>query len=630
DTKGCVVGILGTAEDITERKQAEDKLHQAHIELHQFKTTLDITLDSVLMFDAETLKFFYVNQGAINQLGYSQQELLQMTLFDLDAQVSVEGHYVVSVASYKLAPVQRYETQHRHKNGQLVAVEVFIQYISIEKQKDRFVAIVRDITERKHTEEKLRHAKEAAEVANRAKSTFVANMSHELRTPLNGILGYTQILIRDKSLTEKQKQGIEIINRSGEHLLMLINDILDLSKIEAGKLDVVAHDFCLPEFLENIIELIKMRAEQKNISFKYKTLNNLPIGVHADEKRLRQILLNLLSNAIKFTDQGGVCFRVRYQHNMMCCEIEDTGSGISESELEAIFMPFQQVGDKSRHMEGTGLGLFISQRLVTMMGGCLNVNSTLNQGSCFWFEIPMIEVPYFNHHRPSQPIISGYRSTHQLPFKILVVDDSQPNRAVLVNLLSELGFELAEATNGLEALERAHHLLPDLILMDLVMPIMDGFELARQLRQAEPPLNQVIIIANSASVFDFHQSDSLAAGCNAFLAKPIRAEALLALLQQHLPLEWINEEPTLVPAETQDPVENFNNLLRPSAAQTEALLRRVMSGNIRKIMAQIDQLEQENPQLSAFCQIARQLIKNFEMNKLKKFLQADPIGDSDT
>jgi signal transduction histidine kinase len=248
-----------------------------------------------------------------------------------------------------------------------------------------------EIAKRKLVEEQLRQSKELAESANHAKSAFLANMSHELRTPLNGILGYTQILNRDKSLTEQQQKGIQIIHRSGEHLLTLINDILDLSKIEADKLELMPTECNLRSFLQYFVDIFEMKAVEKGIKLIYQSLSKLPSIANVDQKILRQVLLNLLSNAIKFTKTGQVTFKVNFQANLnlISFEIEDSGEGIAADNLEKIFLAFQQVGKQSHHIEGTGLGLSISKKLVKIMGGELHVESELNVGSRFWFAIPL-------------------------------------------------------------------------------------------------------------------------------------------------------------------------------------------------------------------------------------------------
>ncbi|NJO15365.1 MAG: response regulator [Thioploca sp.] len=450
-------------------------------------------------------------------------------------------------------------------------------------------------------------------------------MSHELRTPLNGILGYTQILSRDRTLTEKQREAIQIIYRSGEHLLTLINDILDLSKIEAGKLELHVADFALPEFLQDIVDLFNMRSQQKGITFYYAALSPLPLAVHADEKRLRQILLNLLSNAVKFTQQGQVSLKVIYSNHRACFEVEDTGEGISAADRETIFLPFRQLSQQHNLIEGTGLGLSISKHLVEIMDGQLYVESILGQGSLFWFEITLPEAQTTPKlPRLNSPTIRGYRrridQTHtdmkNKPFILLIVDDKWANRQVLVNLLSELGFQVLEADNGKTALELARQNQPDLIITDLMMPTMDGFELTQQIRQIES-LQNTVVIAASASVFEHHRRQSIQAGCSEFIAKPINTQDVLDLLSHYLLLDWIYEEsiPTTPITTVITPA------IKPSTAQMATLFKLVMSGKVQKIIEYTTQLEQQDPSLLPFAQEIRYLAKKFEMNQLRALLK---------
>ncbi len=654
DSSGNVMGILITFEDITERKLAEIELKrsrvaekQANIELNQFKTTLDMTLDAVLMRDAETSQFIYANQGAVKKLGYSQQELLQMTPLSLNPKHTTESlHELMAPLVEGTQTSTIFETVIPHKNGTLIPVEIFNQYIQLPGQINRFISIARDITERKQAEKELLKAKEAAEqakleaeIANSAKSAFLANMSHELRTPLNGILGYTQILSRDKSLTPKQKEGIDIIQRSGEYLLTLINDILDLSKIEAGKVELNPTDFHFGEFIQGITDLFQMRAKQKGIAFNYEPLSHLPTGIRADEKRLRQILLNLLSNAIKFTDLGGVTLKVGVveegqrvmdtraitdNHLPMIkirFQLEDTGTGIAADELEKIFLPFQQVGNNQSHQaEGTGLGLAITKKLVEVMGGELHVNSTLGQGSTFWIVLEVVEVSNLVRKsiQAEQPVITGFEG---LSRQILVVDDKWENRSVLVNLLTPLGFQTQEAGDGQECLDKALQSPPDLILIDLVMPIMDGFEATRQLRKI-PKFKDLPIIAASASVFDLDKQESLDAGCSDFIGKPIRVEILLEKLTIHLGLTWIYERESFAKIAGDNANRHTSEGLSPttlegpSPEQAAALFDLAMMGDIGGIIEQLEQLEQSDEQLVPFCRFIRQLAKNFDEEQI--------------
>ncbi|MEH2324693.1 MAG: ATP-binding protein [Nostoc sp.] len=355
----------------------------------------------------------------------------------------------------------------------------------------------------------LAEAKEKADSANLAKSEFLANMSHELRTPLNGILGYAQILQNAEPLTEQGKKGIDIIYQCGNHLLNLINDVLDLAKIEARKLELHPVDVYFPAFLEGIAEMMRVRASQKGIPFTYQPDSDLPPGITVDEKRLRQVLINLLGNAIKFTDKGGVTFRVKihkleteiYQIRF---QVEDTGVGISPSGLTKIFQPFEQVGDLNKQAEGTGLGLAISQQIVTLMDSSLNVESQLGKGSTFWFEVELTEAKDWatSLRTTQQGKILGFEGSKR---QVLVVDDRWENRSVLVSFLEPLGFVVIDVNNGREGLAKAQEIVPDLIITDLMMPEMDGYEMLRHLREI-PELKDVPAIASSASVFESNQT----------------------------------------------------------------------------------------------------------------------------
>jgi signal transduction histidine kinase/DNA-binding NarL/FixJ family response regulator len=480
------------------------------------------------------------------------------------------------------------------------------------------------VEERTH---ELKEAKLTADAANHAKSDFLANMSHELRTPLNGILGYAQILARTAS-DEKQQRGIDIIYQCGSHLLTLINDILDLSKIEARKLELQPVPFYLPALLQSVVEICRIKAEQKGIEFIYQPPDNLAMGIVADEKRLRQVLINLLGNAIKFTDKGSVTFKVEMllgDITNLRFQIQDTGIGMSPQQLEKIFLPFEQVGDSKRQSEGTGLGLTISQRFVELMGSQIQVESQLGVGSKFFFNIECAIAPDWvqaNSVTPSGTII-GYAgvdatSAKENRKKILIVDDRWENRSVIVNLLQPLGFEVIEASNGEEGLEKIASDRPDMIICDLAMPVMDGWEMLKQLRQSET-LRDAIVIVSSASVFEIDRQKSLDAGGNDFLAKPVQADELYAALAKQLQLDWVYTDTKL--KLTVDTAASATTIIIPPISDLKVLFEHVETGYFRGIREELDRLAQLDEQYQPFIQELRKLVKGFNIQTVRHFLQ---------
>ncbi len=465
-------------------------------------------------------------------------------------------------------------------------------------------------------------SKEAAEQANRAKSEFLANMSHEFRTPLNGILGYAQILKQDNHLTQLQQDGLNAIHESGIHLLNLINDVLDLSKIEAQKMDLYEIDFNFSNFLQNITGIAQVQAEKKELAFLLEKLTPLPSGVRADDKRLRQVLLNLLSNAVKFTERGRVTLRVgvtvEHKHSpTLRFEVEDTGVGISPDQITKAFTPFEQVAAKSSDVEGTGLGLTISRQLVEMMGGQLQLKSWVGRGSTFWFEIPLkMARGDVQEDRVDARLIAGYQGPRQ---KVLIVDDKAHNRAFLVDLLAPLGFQVAEAADGGAGVAQARKLRPNVILMDPVMPEKDGFTAVREIRQ-HPALKNVLIIALSASVFDEHRQQSIEAGCNTFLPKPVDTQQLLQQLRAHLDLEWIYQEVENTAAAPDKPAPA--QVTPPPPDEIEILFDLAMKGSMAELEDRAAHLEQLGAPFQPFADKLRNLARNFEDEQILSLVES--------
>jgi signal transduction histidine kinase/CheY-like chemotaxis protein len=466
----------------------------------------------------------------------------------------------------------------------------------------------------------LKKSKRAADAANQAKSELLSNMSHELRTPLNGILGYAQILGRSKQWGEPEQRGIQIIHQCGTHLLTLINDILDLAKIEARKLELVPAALHFPSFLEDIVELIRIRAEAKDIEFHYEPDDALPAGIQVDEKRLRQVLINLLGNAVKFTDRGYVTLRVgsiatAADHTVQLrFRVVDTGVGIAPDDMQKIFQAFEQVGEQRRQTEGTGLGLSISQQIVQLMGGRIQAQSQLGEGSEFHFEI---EVPVTTDWSPLQTTAGGHIVGYIGPRRhLLIIDDRWQNRAVLLNLLEPLGFVLSTAEDGQAGLEQMRRHRPDLVITDVAMPVMDGLVMVRQLR-ADADLRSLKVIVSSASVAQLDQQISLGAGGNDFLPKPVDVNHLFSLLEKHLELTWIHEETT--PSASLQPPSDV--LVPPPASDLQTWLDLVQEGRLKKLIETAEQLGQQEPRYQPWVQQITQLARQFQSEQLEELLQ---------
>jgi signal transduction histidine kinase/CheY-like chemotaxis protein len=490
------------------------------------------------------------------------------------------------------------------------------------KRMEQLAAIDR---ERKEAEAARETALAEAVALARQRSQFLAQMSHELRTPLNAIIGYAHLLGRDRQqLTERQASGLESIHESGQHLLTLINDILDLARVEAGKMSLHPAAVNLATFLQVLANIMRVKAEEKGLGFGYALAPGLPAAVTIDETRLRQVLLNLLGNAVKFTDSGKVSLRVlpappndeteSPDTARLRFEVADTGIGMTAQQLARIFQPFEQVATTQRREGGTGLGLAISQQLVHLMGGKIDVTSEPGKGSTFWFEITVPVATSAPAAVAPQETLAGYEGERK---RLLVVDDVPQNRAMMLDLLQDAGFIVAAATNGLECLVLLDSFKPDLVLMDVMMPVMDGNETTRQIRRM-PGWGNIPIVAVTASAGAEDEHKSVEAGANAFLAKPVDHDLLLHTIGKLLSLTWTTAQPASQPSAPGDADDNA--MVAPPAEEIEALWQLAQIGNMRKIREQAAYLQGLDPAYAPFASRLDALAQGYHSKQLAAFV----------
>ena len=561
DAEGQIVKWFGTCTDIDDHKRAEAELRKMRKELElrvaartddlvhtnaelmeqiaertrvekalrKAINALDAMRDGVFMFNAETFQFSHVNQGAIQQTGYSRDELLNMTPLD------IKPEFTESIFRSMVAPLiagtcasHTFTTIHRRKDGIDVPVEIVLQYVSDEGREPRFVAMVRDITERKRMEVELEQARDQALESARLKSEFLANMSHEIRTPLNGVIGMTGLLLNTR-LTPQQRNYAEIAQRSGESLLMIINDILDFSKIEAGKMHLEIVDFDLNTVLENVGALLAERAHAKNLELVVSVDLHLPTALQGDPFRLIQILTNLANNAVKFTEQGEVVLRTKRIEETASVvtvrfEVSDTGIGMTPGEQARLFQAFSQADSSTtRKYGGTGLGLAICAQLIKLMGGEIGVASEPGKGSLFWFTARLAKQSADTQNRlPSRTDLRGLR--------VLIVDDNATNRFILHEQITAWQMRNGSAENGAHALEvlqaAAGRGEPyDLAILDMQMPGMDGLSLARAIK-ADPRIARTVLILLTSMLQSSLPDEAKEAGIAACLSKPARQSEL--------------------------------------------------------------------------------------------------------
>jgi PAS domain S-box-containing protein len=623
---GEIIAAMLVAQDITPRVIAEAALRESE---ERYRLLFERAGEAILIMAASEDtggRILEANTAAAAMHGYTVEELRGMALLDLDAP---------EVALATQGNIRRIgdgewiegETMHMRRDGQRFPVEYAAGPLDLGRR--RFlITFMRDITERKRGEEALRKAKDTADAASRAKSAFLANMSHEIRTPMNAILGYTQLLQRDPKMTPSQRQSVEVISRSGEHLLSLINDVLEMSKIEAGHRRVTRAEVDLTALLDDLERMFRLRAEAKRLTFEILRAPDLPRSVMADEGKLRQVLVNLLGNAVKFTERGGVTARIIVQRRpegdaQIVAEIEDTGPGIDPEEAVGLFRPFAQARVGILAQGGTGLGLALSREFARLMGGDITVQSHIGQGSVFRLQIPVEIGAVSTTYVPPPPRgrVMGVAGEERRR-RILLVDDDEDNRSWTQRLLAQMGFDIREATNGVEALARFDEWRPHLVLMDMNMPVMDGYAAIRAIR-SRPSGRGTAIVAVTASAFDEERDAIFEAGADGWLRKPCLEGELLEEIRKQLGIEYhyaqasATERPSLLPTLMTHSHEYVQALPVPLVS---ALREAVQVADYERLTELLLQIPIEH---AAVAEALRELVDRYEYEELDAILRGE-------
>lgn len=620
-------------QDITQRKQAEESLRR-------YERVVSATTDSMCLLDCN-YTYQLVNQAYLTLhgkqadeiIGHSVQEILGTELFETLLKPRLDQCLLGEVINHQMW--LDYPTVGR----QFIGI-TYSPYFETDNTISGLVVSIRNLTDLKQVELELQRAKEAAEVANRAKSLFLASMSHELRTPLNVMLGFTQVMNRDASLSSEQRENLQIISRSGHHLLALINDVLDLSKIEAGRLTLDESSFDLINLLRSLLEMFYQKTESKGLKLSLQIASDVPQYIRADPNKLRQVLINLLGNAIKFTHKGSVSLNVDRKQDMgkseqkkelhqftdLSFEVSDTGAGIAPDEINSIFDAFVQTQAGKVAPEGTGLGLAISRKFVQLMGGDITVRSTLSEGSTFRFKIP-VRLALASDVTPTQPQrqVMGL-APGQPPYRILVADDQAENRQLLVKLLTPLGLEVQEAKNGEEAVILWQQWQPHFIWMDIRMPQMDGYEATQRIRSRVEG-HATIIIALTAHASSSDQILALSSGCDDFISKPVQEETLFAKMAEYLGLRYVyaqNDQPLVTSHDdhlsAQADVLTSQNLSVMPLDWITQLNQAAQLCDDEEIFHLIEQIPSEQASLIAHL---NRLTHDFQFQPIVKLTQAD-------
>ncbi|MBS4098770.1 MAG: response regulator [Sulfuricella sp.] len=600
------------------RRHAAEQERQSDVR-RENELAFSAMAEGALITDAEGT-ILWVNDAFCTIYGYLRDEVIGRNPRILKSGRHDAAAYGQLWQQLKNVGYWRGELWNRRKSGEVFPEEISIRALrGHDGQIRRYISIFSDITERKRTDDELKKyrehleelvrqrteeltvARDQAEAANRSKSIFLANMSHELRTPLNAVIGFSQLMDKEPSLSETQQRNVEIINRSGNHLLTLINDVLELSKIESGKVSLVEEETSPAELLHEVTDMMRVRAQQAGLTLTLK-VPDLPASAWLDAVKLRQVLLNLLSNAVKFTRHGGVLLKVdtavlENDTARMKFTVSDTGIGISPEDIERIFEPFEQAGSPLSNMTGTGLGLTISRQYLQMMGGELSVESTPGAGSNFSFTLDLRtgETGVAPQYSPGRAIRLAEEDRGR---RILVVDDIPEARMLFRDLLEPYGFVVAEAEDGVQVEAQVAAFKPDMILMDWHMPRMDGLEATRRLRSRRPEGQPKVVIL-TAYAFEENRHEALAAGADDFLRKPIRKDELCAVLESQLGISFLREETSTGEGSPPEAGLTPADLDGLSAEARRRFTHVVRELNPAKIAAELALIREENPELAA-------------------------------
>jgi len=540
---------------INQQLQAEIvSRHQAEADLREMATVMENAVSGISKLDHQG-RYCYVNKAYADLMGYTPDEMMgmpwQKTVHPDEQETMAVLYQQMCQEGYVDAEIRGMRRDGSFFYKQLVMIAAYK-----EQQFHGHYCFMKDVSDRKQAEAALLNQMEAAEAANLAKSTFLANMSHELRTPLNIILGFAQVMTHDTALTPTQREDLQTIRRSGDHLLNLINDVLDLSKIEAGHSILEEKEFDLTALLHTLHTMMAERAQAKGLQLTFHISPDVPPFVMADEQKLRQILLNLLNNAIKFTRHGNITLSVRPIHPHLPIDshppcpdpvflefaVADTGIGIAPEDLHTIFDAFVQAEAGKKAISGTGLGLTISRKLVELMQGTIRVQSSPNAGSTFTATVPVYPICEVKERSESANRTVIGLVPNQPKRRILIADDQQESRLLMVRLLTQIGLEVREASHGQEAIQHWQDWQPDLIWMDIQMPQVDGYEATRQIRTLEQE-SKTVIIALTAQASQADRTLALAVGCNDYVSKPFREEAVYAKMAEYLGLNYLYADP---------------------------------------------------------------------------------------